>query len=197
MGVAVRATDADGDKIDYVITGGADMASFKIDVDTGQITVGDDTVLNYESDQRTYMVEVTATDTFGGVGSTMVTIMVTNINEAPELGLGGGENVAPVFADDTAEFMVDENADAGTEVGTVTADDPGDTLTYSVDSDDFAVDDDGNITTATMLDYEAAASHTVTVTATDSRRRERQHRGDGDGRGHAPGLHGGRQRPDE
>ena len=167
VGDAVEATDADGDALTYSLSGGADMESFLIDRDTGQITVGADTVLNYESDQRTYMVEVTATDTFGGVGSTMVTIMVTNVNEAPELELGGGENVAPVFADDTATFMVDENMDAGAAVGTVTADDPGDTLTYSDDSDYFDVDNMGNITTAVMLDYEAMSSHMVTVTATD------------------------------
>ena len=168
VGAPVEATDADGDTLIYSISGGADMASFDMpDSGTGQITVGADTDLNFESDQTTYMVEVTATDVFGGVGSTMVTIMVTNENEAPELELGGGENVAPAFAADTATFMVDENMDAGTEVGTVTADDPGDTLTYSDDSDYFAVDNSGNITTAMMLDFEAMDSHTVTITATD------------------------------
>ena len=167
VGEEVRATDPDGDDLTYEITGGADMDKFKHE--GAQIQVGS-AEFNYDDAdaQQTFEVELTASDPFGGVGSTIVTITVGDVNEAPTLTLGGGENVAPVFADDTAEFMVDENADAGTEVGTVTADDPGDTLTYSVDSDDFAVDNDGNITTATMLDYEAAASHTVTVTATDS-----------------------------
>ena len=63
--------------------------------------------------------------------------------------------------------MVDENMDAGAEVGMVTAEDEGDVLTYSVDSMYFAVDDMGNITTAMMLDHEAMASHMVMVTATD------------------------------
>ena len=90
VGEPVEATDAEDVALTYSLSGGADMASFEIDEDTGQITVGADTDLNYESDQRTYEVEVTATDPFGGVGSTMVTIIVRNVNEAPELGPGRG-----------------------------------------------------------------------------------------------------------
>ena len=63
--------------------------------------------------------------------------------------------------------MVYENMDVGSAVGMVEAIDEGDTLTYSDDSDYFAVDDMGNITTTMALDYETATSHTVTVTATD------------------------------
>ena len=77
-------------------------------------------------------------------------------------------NTAPAFADDAAtDFMVYENMYAGAAVGTVTADDPGDTLTYTDDSMYFDVDG-GNITTTMMLDHEAMASHMVKVTVTDS-----------------------------
>ena len=168
--MAVTADDADGDTLRYEVTGGADMASFDID-DDGQITTKID--LDYEGDQTTYVIEITATDPFDGSGSTMVTIMVTNVNEEPTLVLftptvAPEENVAPAFADDaTTTFMVYENMDAGAEVGMVMATDEGDTLTYSDDSDYFAVDDMGNITTAMMLDFESMASHMVMVTATD------------------------------
>ena len=57
------------------------MAAFKIDSGTGQIKVGKGTKLDFEGSQTTYVVEVTATDPFGGSGSTMVTIMVTDMNE--------------------------------------------------------------------------------------------------------------------
>ena len=167
---SAAAMDADGDTLAYEITGGADMGSFEINSD-GLITVKAGTKLDFESDKILYTVEVTATDPFDGVGMASVTIMVTNKNEAPTLGIKPpppAENVAPAFADDAdTEFMVYENMDVGTDVGMVEATDEGDTLTYSVDSMYFAVDDMGNITTAMMLDHEAMASHMVMVTATD------------------------------
>ena len=61
------------------------MGAFKIDSGTGQIMVGKGTKLDYEGGQRTYMVEVTATDPFGGSDSAMVTITVTDMNEGPTL----------------------------------------------------------------------------------------------------------------
>ena len=133
------------------------------------------------------MIEVTAKDPFGGEGSTMVTITVTDKNEAPSLTLftppvvpvAPVENVAPAFADDAATFMVYENMDAGAEVGMVMAMDEGDTLTYSDDSMYFDVDDMGNITTAMMLDHEAMGQSHGDGHGDGRRRGERQHRGDG------------------
>ena len=54
-----------------------------------------------------------------------------------------GYNNAPAFDDATAEFMVDENMPMGTDVGMVMAtDEPtDDTLTYSVDSMYFDIDE--------------------------------------------------------
>ena len=94
VGGPVTASDPDGDSLTYSLSGGADMGSFTIDSD-GQIKVGKGTKLNFESSQTTYMVEVTATDPFGGSGSTMVTIMVTDMNEGPTLSLGPGSIIAP------------------------------------------------------------------------------------------------------
>ena len=166
--MAVTADDADGDTLTYEVTGGADMASFGID-DDGQITTK--IALDFEGDQRTYVIEITATDPFDGSGSTMVTITVTNVNEAPTIGIRPAVNTAPAFAvDATTEFMVDENMDAGAAVGTVTAtDEDDDPVTYADDSMYFDVDGDGNITTAMVLDHETMDSHTVTITAEDDR----------------------------
>ena len=169
VGDKVEATDPDGDVMEYEITGGADMDKFG---NTGaQITVGSAEFDFDDPDaQQTFEVELTASDPFGMSGSTMVTITVTDFNEAPSLILRPAppaENVDPAFADDAATFMVYENMDAGAEVGMVEAIDEGDTLMYSVDSMYFAVDDMGNITTAMMLDHEAMDSHMVTITATD------------------------------
>ena len=85
VGGPVTASDPDSDIPTYSITGGADMGAFTIDAATGQIKVGKETKLDFEGSQRTYEVEVTATDPFGGTGSAMVTIMVTDVNEPPKL----------------------------------------------------------------------------------------------------------------
>ena len=166
VGDKVEATDPDGDTMTYEITGGADMDKFG---NTGaQITVGS-AELDYEEGQRTFEVELTATDPFGLSGSTMVTITVTNVNEDPTtIGLRPPVNVAPAFADDAAtEISVMENT-AGSIGDAYTASDPGDEVTYSVSgSMDVSVDDAGQLST-TGLDYEAAASVMVTITATDS-----------------------------
>lgn len=67
---------------------------------------------------------------------------------------------------------VDENAPAGTLVGTVSADDPdGDLLSYMLVDDAggrFALDaDSGELTTTASFDHEADADFSITVRATD------------------------------
>ena len=78
IGNPVSATDADGDTLTYTL-GGADAGPFDIDADTGQITVGAATTLDYET-QTTYTVVVTATDIFDVTDSVTVTISVTNVD---------------------------------------------------------------------------------------------------------------------
>ena len=84
VGAAVTAMDADGDVLNYTLSGGADMGSFGINSKTGHILTKAE--LDFEGDQTTYMVEVTATDPFDMSGSAMVTIMVTEVNEAADAG---------------------------------------------------------------------------------------------------------------
>ena len=85
MGDPVTATDADsGDTLTYALSG-VDAMYFTIDTSTGQITVGADTMLDYEAEKSTYMVTVTATDdsdAHNNSASIAVTINVTNVNEA-------------------------------------------------------------------------------------------------------------------
>ena len=130
--------------------------------------------LRFDPDTRTFSgmpdnaavgdlgVRVTATDGQGAEVSEDFNLTVTNVNDAPDdLTLSGGS--------------VAENANAGTVVGTVAAhdDDVGDSLTYAlVDDADgrFAIDSStGQITVAaaSVLDFEAAASHDIGVRVTD------------------------------
>ena len=78
VGAPATATDADNDTLTYSLDG-TDMASFDIDPATGQIMVGDGTMLDYET-KASYMVTVTASD---GIGSDSidVMVMVTNVDE--------------------------------------------------------------------------------------------------------------------
>ena len=128
VGAVVRATDADGDRLTYSLTG-TDAGSFTINSGTGQIMVGAGITLDYET-KASYMVTVTATDPAGDSDSIDVTITVTNV---VELGMVSG--------DATAEY-----AENGMEaVATYTADGPV-TAGWSVsgaDMDDFDISNEG------------------------------------------------------
>ena len=86
-------------------------------------------------------------------------------------------NIPPTFSDATVTFTVNENATSGL-VGTVTATDPGDSVTYSVGgTDETAFTRDFSLDPATgaitvksdaSIDYESKSSYAVTVTATDT-----------------------------
>ena len=81
VGDPVTADDFDRDTLAYTLSG-ADAALFDIDGSTGQITVGSETTLDYETED-TYSVTVTVSDGRGRTDSIEVTIMVTDVAEAP------------------------------------------------------------------------------------------------------------------
>ena len=83
VGDPVTATDMNDDAVTYSL-GGDDAASFAIDAETGQISVGEGTVLNYESDTTSYSVTVTATEVGGDELSDeiAVTISVNDVEES-------------------------------------------------------------------------------------------------------------------
>ena len=90
VGLPVMAEDAKADGTVAVLIyslGGADAGLFRVR-DNGQIEVAAGTELNYEM-RQTYMVTVMAEDSFGASASIPVTIMVTDIDEKPEIMLGG------------------------------------------------------------------------------------------------------------
>ena len=88
VGAAVTAADSDpGDaqRLAYTLSGAAG-GLFDIDSSTGQIRVGQGTVLDYEAAVRSYSVTVTATDPSGASGDISVTVAVADVNEAPSAG---------------------------------------------------------------------------------------------------------------
>ena len=87
VGTVVEATDANDDTLTYSL-GGTNAGAFDIDQETGQISVKTATKLDREA-KPTYMVTVTATDPGGLSDSVDVTIKVTEVDEAPEIIVGG------------------------------------------------------------------------------------------------------------
>ena len=145
VGAVVMATDPDpNDETPTYTLGGADAAKFRVRAN-GQIEVGSGTELDYET-KTTYMVTLTAEDSFGSSSSIMVTIEVNPIDEEPD-----------VSGEETIEYA--EN-DTG-PVATYTAVDPEQTAIASwtltgTDADAFTIEG-GVLRFAKTPDYETPA----------------------------------------
>ena len=112
VGGPVAATDADGGTLTYTL-GGADVASFDIDPDTGQITVGAGTTLDFESEKQSYTVDVTATDSSGASETITVTVTVTNVDEDGTVTLSA---MQPVVGTELSATLDDPDGPAGAAI---------------------------------------------------------------------------------
>ena len=168
VGGVVMATDPDPNAETPTYTlGGADAAKFRVR-SNGQIEVGAGTKLDYET-KTTYMVTLTAEDSFGSSSSIAVTIMVNPIDEVPEIMLGG----LAISGMSSVEYA-ENGMDA---VATYTAAGPNaDMATWTLAGDDagaFNISSSGELTFASVPDYENAADadtdnvYMVTVEAGD------------------------------
>ena len=86
IGVPVKATDPNTEDVLQYTLGGTDVASFAIDMIDGQLSTK--AALDFE-DTETYTVEVTATDSSNASATVTVTIKVMDVDEPPEISLGG------------------------------------------------------------------------------------------------------------
>ena len=168
VGDPVTATDDDDDVLTYSLSGGADKDAFGIVPESGQITVGADTELDYET-RTSYMVEVKAEDPFGRSDTVMVTITVIDVDEPPVpvikvLWISGG----------MAEVDYAENGTGPVEIYTAQGPE-GAIITWSVagtDAGDFTIDG-GVLRFKSSPDYEDPTDdggdneYDVTVEATD------------------------------
>ena len=173
VGKPVTANDSAGDVLTYTFSGnGTDDSNYKIDLATGQITVGPRTALNREdADGAADTVEVVATDPFGSSTTQEVTITINDVNEAPTITMGA------------TRASVDENTAITDAVSTYTAADVDQTedVTWSVsgtDAADFEISNDsgtrGQLTFKKIPDSEKPVDsngdnvYMVTVVATDA-----------------------------
>ena len=156
------ATDTGGGPFTYAIVGGADAGNFTLINDDELIfTVAG--VLNHEG-QDTYYVDIEATDPGANAYVETITVNVTDVNEAPTIGV--------------QTFVIDEGLSNGNVVGNIVANDVDDgvngDLTFSVITATsltaFNVDANGQITVANAdeLDFELTPSFTIDVQVTDN-----------------------------
>ena len=168
VGTPVSATDSDaGDTLTYEL-GGADAASFDIIPRSGQLKTKAD--LDFET-KPSYTVTVSVRDSKDASGNTdtttdgtiTVTIIVTDVDEPPEV---------------TGLPSVNYAENGAADVATYTADDPeGDpTVGWTLggaDYDDFSISNEGVLTFKTSPNYEAPADadgnnvYQVTIKASD------------------------------
>ena len=170
VGGAVMAEDPDPntDPLIYTLTG-EDASLFRVRA-TGQIEVAAGTKLDYETKQ-TYMVTVMVEDSFGASAMIPVTIIVTDMDEAPEITAGGLAI--------SGMSNVSRMEGSGTEVATYMASGPEAdstiwTLSGGDDMDDFNISRRGGVLTFRAApDFDAPTDanmdnvYMVTVMAND------------------------------
>ncbi len=153
---------AGGETLTYSIIDGNSQSVFAIDPVTGKITIASSSLLDFET-HPTWPLVIQVTDRFGQSDTAIVTINLTNVNEAPSVS--------------SAQFPLLITASNGTVVGTVQASDPdaGDSVTYSITSGNslgaFAINPQtGVITVAdkTQLDIETHPTFSLTIQAADN-----------------------------
>ncbi len=152
------------DQVTYSLSNNAGGA-FAINATTGEVSVADTTLIDYESDQS-LDIEVTAESTDGSSTTQVYTIDVLDFNEFA---------ITQVTDSDTNANEVSEAALAGTVVGlTAFAEDAdlSENVTYAITNDPsgaFEIDEvSGVVTVATagVLDFETDPSVNLEVTAT-------------------------------
>ena len=185
IGSPVRATDADGDVLTYMLRG-RDADKFDFDPATGQIRTK--AALDH-LEQDSYTLSVSVHDGFDvfyqpstsidDTISIVITVLPppppprrirrTTTDDTPP-------NRPPEFADgESTNRSVVQGTEAGTAIGRpVSASDPdGDTLTYTLGGTDAASFDidaaTGQLKTKAELDAETKSSYSVTVSVTDGK----------------------------
>ncbi|CAG0880821.1 unnamed protein product [Cyprideis torosa] len=163
-----KATDPEGPISRYELLQGEDTKFFKLDKDTGQLTMA--SRLDYESVEN-FNFSVFAFDS--GIpqlfSSALVTVHVLNENDE-----------TPQFTKDTYRASIPENSQKGTIVASVKAEDKDKgefgKVTYSLEgpwAPDFTIDESGDIRVENpeVLDREVNPELRLLVSATDGEKR--------------------------
>ncbi|WP_420316275.1 cadherin domain-containing protein [Ekhidna sp.] len=153
----IEASDPDNDNLSFAIASGNDSQQFALDGATGILTVADPEAFDFEA-SSSYELAIKVSDGNGGSAQASISVMINDVNEAPEFLV--------------IDFDIDENVANGTTVGSIEATDPeNDNVSFELSeaNDVFDVSSDGTITVAdnTALDYEVNTFFEFEVIASD------------------------------
>ncbi len=166
--IVVSFLDA-GETVSFEILSGNEAGAFALDPSTGEITVADSSLLDFEAGPTSYVLAVRTTDsgTPPLATDTTITINIVDANEAPLI--------------DDQTFHVDENSAIGTVVGTVIASDPdaGDSLQFNIVAGNYGIAGPGVfgidagtglllIADPAQLNHEVTGSYELIVQVTDA-----------------------------
>jgi|GEM_PF-5417078 len=157
----IQASDPEEGTLNYSITGGNIDDAFTINASSGELTVNNVTVLDFESNS-TLIITITVSDG-ENTATAQITITITDVNE----------NTAPTL--DAQQFSIEENSAESTPVGTVIATDAEqDTLLFSITDGNleeaFAIDSltgELSVNNTEVLDFETTPSFSLTITVSD------------------------------
>ena len=157
------AVDAPPGSRNFIIGSGNSNNAFKLDPDTGKISVQNPAALDFEAIQI-FNLNVLATVN-GDIHHPIISIHIKDANE-----------YTPEFETNNYHFYLDENSINGTDVGTVIANDfdTADKLSYKIMEGEpynpfFIGTNSGQITVNGdyLLNYEFVQAYTLTVSVTD------------------------------
>ncbi|MFN9342280.1 MAG: cadherin repeat domain-containing protein, partial [Planctomycetota bacterium] len=169
VGFTASATDADGttNTITYTLDDNAG-GRFAINSSTGVVTVANGSLLDRES-AASHSITVRATSADGSWSNQSFTINLSDVDEF---------DVGAVTDSNAAANTLAENSANGTAVGITAsasdADATTNTITYTLDDNSggrFAINSPTGVVTvanSSLLNYEAATSHSITVRATSA-----------------------------
>jgi Ca2+-binding RTX toxin-like protein len=162
VGIVASSGDVGGGTVTYALVDDAG-GRFAIDAATGQVTVADASLIDYETAAE-HIIVVQASDGAGAASTLSFTIGVANAPPgAPQDSDGASNQVAEGAANGTAVGIMASAADVN-----------GGTLTYALLDNAggrFAIDaTTGLVTVAdgSLLDHESASEHAIVVEASDA-----------------------------
>ena len=134
--ITVTATDQDvnpADVLVYSLSGGADQAKFAIDASTGELTFV--AAPNFEDMQdantdNIYEVEVSVDDQNGDISTQLISVTVTNVNDAPRF--AQAEKEASAKENQTSVLATLADGTISTTVVKASDEDTADTISYSI-----------------------------------------------------------------
>ena len=159
----VEAEDEDSpvnSDIYYSIMSGNEDGVFALNGLSGDLVVVKD--LDYETGNTLYQLEIEAIERGISTSASSLTVVIQILNVNDHI---------PQFSSLIFHHSIPENLDPGTFVGTVSAydlDREGNSLTYSLLSSHFVIDNTGAVTSSVMLDREDTSEYYLEVTAADS-----------------------------